>query len=651
MVFSLGVNEAMGLGELHRGMLAYWILHAGLLLSAGTVLVLLGGPLLNATFANLRRRRLTVEALFVLTAAGALAGSALATLTGEAAVYYEVVAFTLTIYSVGRLVTARTRQAALAESERTRQQYARAFVVTESGATVEAPVSSLRPGDIVAVQPGGLVTVDGVVLDGMSYIRETPLTGEPAPVLRGPGERVLAGSHAIDGALRVRVESGAGQRRLDDILSRVEDAQLRPSQLQVRADRISRWFVPVIAGISAVTFLAWLPAVGWTLALLHAMAVLLVACPCALGLATPVAVFSGLHGLSRLGLVARSGDFLDTLARCNAMAFDKTGTLSLSQLELTEWIYTGAVAGREALVTAATRLTEQGNPHPVAEPLSSLPEVPGEPTLERLEARLVPGKGVRARLSSDVGIEHEVAIGGPQLVLIPDGILATGSEGVTIGVALDGETVAIARFRESLRETSEAALRALSERGIALRILTGDARPDWRDLGGVALETGLTPADKEAKVKAWSEEGRTVVFVGDGVNDAPAMAHAAGAIAVDAGTDLARATAEGLLVGANLSTLPSAVDLARQVHRTVASNLWYALGYNLVGVSLAAAGILQPVVAVLIMLASSAFVSFRAVHAARLTEERVNRPGDPSFERLPDAPAEGNRLPQIRATC
>lgn len=642
MVFSLGVNDAAKLGGLHQGMPAYWILHAGLLAVTGTVFVLLGAPLLQAMLRQLKHGRLTVEALFVLTASGALVGSILSTLTAQGAVYYEVVAFTLTIYSVGRLVAARTRQAVLAETERTRQQYGRAKLILANGDTTDVAVTSLRPGDLVAIAPGALITVDGEIVSGRSDVRETPLTGEPVPVLRGPGERVYAGSHALDGALCVRVIT-ANARRLDAILQSVESARVRPSQLQVRADGVSRWFVPIIAGISLATFLGWWPAVGWTMALFHAMSVLLVACPCALGLATPVAVFSGLHGLARLGLIARSGDFLDALARCNAMAFDKTGTLSLANLTLREWTVYPTSPYPAPFIVAAVRAAESGNPHPAAKALMAITTEAGEPPLTRVEARLIPGQGVVAQLRDPGGILHEVAIGNRALVPPAPKERPVADVGAfAVGIAINGQTVAQASLGETLRQDAEACLAALAERGIATRILTGDSQPQWTSLSGTRLETGLTPEEKEASVREWSHAGHTVIFVGDGVNDAPAMAHAAAAIAVDGGTDLARATAEGSLVGASLAALPTAVDLARQVHRTVASNLAYALCYNLAGVGLAVAGLLQPVAAVLIMLASSAFVSFRAIRAARLTEESTAKP---SF--APDARA----LSPLRATA
>ncbi len=658
MIFTLGVNDAARLGELHQGMPIYWVLHGGLLASALTVVVLLGGPLVRALTGSLAQRRISVEGLFLLSACGALVGSVVASVTGQGAIYYEVVAITLTIYSVGRVVTARSRAAAWEQVAQTRAQWGKARLRQPDGQTVEVAVASLKPGDGVAVAAGGLITVDGRVTLGTALVRETSLTGEPYPVAKRPGDAVLAGSYALDGALVVEVTAGSEGRRLDAVLASVEQAQAQPSQLQRKADEISRWFVPAVATISLLTWVGWWPVVGATEALLRAMAVLLVACPCALGLATPLAIFSGMLALSRIGLVAKTGALIDGLSRCDAVVFDKTGTLSEDALTDPQWHWTEAGNSREALVREAVALVERESQHPVAVALSRAAQAADRPlscdhdpaaesrespsvAVPRLilrESRLVPGQGVAARLSlapddralpqlRDLPAEFELTLlseaASPKQRSAQEslGDREAQPSAYRVVVTMDGQRMATVALREVLRPTAQQALTALKQLGIDCRILTGDAAPAWNALEGVTLEVGLTPAEKEARLRAWAAAGRTVLFVGDGVNDAPAMAHATASIAVESGTDLAKATADGVLLGGNLAQIPAAVILARRIQATVQSNFRYALIYNLFGVGLAVAGVLQPLWAVLIMLSSSALVSFRAAHAARLLQE------------------------------
>ena len=622
MVFSLAVNLTPAEGA------AYWLVHGGLLASALGVLGFLGRDLLGGAWEALRTRRVTIDLLFLLTLLGALGGSLTSTLTGAGSIYYEVVAVLVVVHTLGKLAGARSRTAALRAADAEADKFDRCAVLDADGREKIRPVAELRGGERVAVAAGGAICVDGVIAEGRSYLDEAALTGEWRPVARGPGDRVWAGSRALDGRLVVLAE--AGPRRLDGVLRAVMEARLAPSRFQARADRLMAWWLPVVAGASVATFLGWWLGAGapWSRALFNAMAVLLVACPCAMGLATPVAVWGGLARLARLGIVARSADFLEALAEVDRVCFDKTGTLSEEALAVRKWSFEPDWAGRAEELRLAVATVERGVDHPVARALAAEGGVgQGGAAMER---RFEPGAGVEGVVAGvgrvRVG-ERSFAGGG-----------ADGPEdGKTVWVAVDGALAAWAvldeRWRDGLAETV-VGLRGL---GLELEVLTGDARAP-AEVAGVAVRAGLTPEEKRARVAALTAEGRRVLFAGDGVNDAAAMGAATGALAMRGGSALARAAAMAVCAGDDLRSLPEAVRVARRVAAGVRANLRFAAGYNLAGMALAAAGCLHPVAAALLMVGSSVWVGARAVRSAEAVDTGAQksrgpgegRPGDES---------------------
>ena len=605
MVFSLAVNLTPAEGA------AYWLVHGGLLASALGVLFFLGRDLLGGAWAALRARRVTIDLLFLLTLLGALGGSLLSTFTGTGSVYYEVVAVLVVVHTLGKLAGARSRAAALRAADAEAGKYDRCAVSGVDGREEIRLVTQLRGGERVAVAAGGSICVDGVIHEGCAYVEEAALTGEWRPVARGPGDRVWAGSRALDGRLVVVAE--AGPRRLDGVLRAVAEARLAPSRFQARADRLMAWWLPVVAGASVATFLGWWLGAGvpWARALFNAMAVLLVACPCAMGLATPVAVWGGLARLARLGIVARSADFLEALAEVDWVCFDKTGTLSEEALVVRRWEFEPAWVGRAMELKAAVAAVERGLEHPLARALAVAGAERGQEAEER---HFEPGAGVEGVVAG-VG---RVRVGERTFA---DGEVHVPVDGKCVWVAVDGVPAARAildeRWREGLAETV-AGLRAL---GLELEVLTGDAQAPG-EVGGVPVRAGLTPEEKRARVAVLSAEGRRVLFAGDGVNDAAAMGVAAGALALRGGSALARAAAMAVCAGDDLRRLPEAVRGARRVAAGVRANLRFAAGYNLAGMALAASGCLHPVVAALLMVGSSVWVGARAVRSAEAAETR-----------------------------
>lgn len=667
MVFSLAVNLTPPAGT------TYWILHGGLMLSAAGVLVFLGGDLVGAAVASLRQRRISIDLLFLVTLAGAFSGSLVATFTHTGSVYYEVVAILIVVHTTGKMLGARSRVAALRAIDQTRERFDVCDVQRADGSRTRQAVRDLAGDDVVLVAPGGPICIDGGIMAGRGYVQETSMTGEWRPVPRGPGDRVLAGTFSVDGSFELR--PAAGPRRLDTVLAAVAEARLAPSELQRQADQFVTWFLPVVAGVSLTTFAFWIMRAPWDRALFNAMAVLLVACPCAAGLATPVAVWGGLARLASFGLVARTGDFLDALARCDFVCLDKTGTLSTETPAVRAWVTEPLFCGREGWLKAAVAAAEEGLHHPAAaallrdrhvsgdmnrqpapagkdpvchvlrDKLESPPEGGGgvchvisDNRLMVRERRIEPGLGVVARVEDEAGQSVEIRVGERELVDVGTSSLAMKDErresapakeeivskpappkeaaGKEIFVFVDGAPAATVELAETWREGLDEALRELQALGVETEILTGDASAVAGRFTGAIVRAGLTPTDKHVRVRELVAAGHRVVFVGDGINDAAAMSAAQASIAMQAGAELARAAAMAVFAGDDLHFLPRAIRVARAARRSIRTNLRFAAAYNTAGMALAAAGALHPVAAALLMVGSSAFVSVNALRGS-----------------------------------
>lgn len=616
MVFGLGINITPP--EVGSG--AYVAVHSLLIFFTVMVLGLLGKSLFQDMWKNVRRGRVSLEGLFVVSALGALVGSLIATISGKGQVYYEVVAIVLVIYTVGKVFSVRSRERAIKASNKVREDFNYANVVKADG------VQRVRLEDVgccceVLVGPGEAVTVDGIIMTGEGFVRETAMTGELEPVSKRAGDSILAGCYSVDGVFRIKPTGLKGARRLDALLNAVEEARLGLSILQEQADRVVRWFLPLVMAVSVGTFLFWVGRVVWVEALFNSMAVLLVACPCALGLATPIAVWSGFWKLSTLGLVSRSGELLDGLARADWIIFDKTGTLSEEGLDLVGFKVVPAMEGKEAWLKDAIRAVESQIDHPVARAMIQLKDdlqVQDQVNqFSGVSVRVISGKGIEARLKDGRGEIIKMCLG--ELALM-EGIDLAEWEPLVEGnpskkkvyISVNDRPAGVVYLDEKMRiglSTVFAELRALNIKGM---ILTGDGSSKYAEIEGVPVSSGLSPQDKECRVRALEESGERTIFVGDGVNDAAAMAWSSASIAMGGGAALTQSAASGVLMGNSLEALPKAIKLCRKIRKIARENMVYAVMYNCAGMGLAASGILHPVVAALLMLASSLVVSIRA---------------------------------------
>lgn len=627
MLFSLGYNNTLEAERPTREEWGYWALHGGLLVSCAVVIALLGPGLFKRAFKGLMGGKLELETLFAMSLTGAFVGSVAATLTGTAGLYYEVAPIVLAIYTLGKTLAGRSQAKVREAAAALRQTFAVANEIVGEKRIQARPVEQLRAGvSKVLVRPGEPIAVDGIVLAGQGAVRESVFTGEPGPVIKQAGDRVAAGTYAIDAELTVLVEAAYGERRLDKLTATIETAPEMPARAMYLADRLAGVFVPIVAGTAAATFLGWYLWGGleWWEALLNAMAVLLVACPCALGLATPIAVASCLERLALLGVKPRAATLLDGLAEARTVVFDKTGTLTEDKMEVSSMLFAQEMSDREReWLLGAVAEAEQGYAHPVAETLAKLRDEGGG-TVELLSKRWHAGEGVEAqirlpqewaeRLPNNGGV-MTLRVGTRAFAIGGSNAEATAGKPVYCGAR--GRLLLTVLLEERTRAGMDKMVGELLRLGIAVEVMSGDPHLGAAFLSGsngqLKLRGGMTPQGKAQEIKELKKGGRKVLFVGDGINDAPALHAADCGLAVDSGTELAQALGHGVIGAEQLGHLPRAIQLARKAQRTLRENLYFALGYNSVGIGLAAAGLLHPAVAAVIMAASSVFVSLRAV--------------------------------------
>jgi heavy metal translocating P-type ATPase len=611
MIFGLALNLHDDVPSTVRLVTQSLILAATLV-----VVVLLGGPLFRVAWHELRRGRLTIEALFVLTMSGAMAASLQAFITGRGKIYFEVVSVLLVVYTLGKVIGARSRAAALAGSRAWAGQLATCRLIDAHGRTRVARVAEVLPGDVVEVNPGETFAVDGVIRNGTGFVSEAAVSGEPFAVVRRPGDRVLAGAASHDATFRVEATAEGTDRQIDRLLAAVNEASDRPVSLQARADRLGRWFLPLVVFTALGTFAYWtfLTPEGWESGLFNAMSVLLVACPCVIGLATPIVVWSALGRLAERGVIVRAGDAVERLAEVDRVMLDKTGTLTDDTLALLD-IATTATGSERAELLGWLAVVQERSRHPVARPFAQLPRpfAPGEEP-RVLALRVVAGCGVEAKIETPA-TRHIIHIGTPDwiasLVHNSNSVLPAQlkAEGHRVDVALDGELVAVAVLAEHLRDSAATALAEFHRLGLPVEVLTGDTVDRAATLN-LPARAGLLPTDKHAAVEEAKIAGGKPLFVGDGINDASALASAHAGIALSSGTDIAVAAADITLYHTDLRVLPWAVELSREAVWMARRNLYRALCYNLIGMTLAACGVLHPVVAAVLMVVSSLTLVF-----------------------------------------
>jgi Cu+-exporting ATPase len=527
-------------------------------------------------------------------------------------VYFEAAAVVITLVLLGKWLEARAR-ARTSEALRSLAKLQPRFALVDSPEGLrEVPVEQLRKGDVFVVRPGGSVPVDGEVIEGASGVDESMLTGESAAVAKAPGAKVFAATVNGEGLLRCRASGVGRDTVLAGIIRLVALAQGSKAPVQALADKVSGVFVPVVVVIALATFAGWLVFGSLEAALVHAVAVLVIACPCALGLATPTALMVGIGRAAKAGILVRNAVALERAGAMTTLLLDKTGTLTEGRPGVTAVLPAADVAEAEVLRVGAA--LERGSEHPLAVAVLARAADAGiSPALPQ-EFRAVPGKGVAALLDGvPARLGSPEYVGETGVAIDPAAVERHRSAGETVvAVASGGRLLGYLLVADRLRAGSREAVQRLRGLGLRVAMISGDHEATVRAVAARAgiddFRAGVLPADKAAEVKARHAAGEVVGMAGDGINDAPALATADVSFTLAAGTGVAIDTADVTLMRDDLRALADAVDLSRRTVAKVRQNLFFAFVYNVLGIPLAAAGLLSPVIAGAAMALSSVSV-------------------------------------------
>ncbi|MBT3360830.1 MAG: cadmium-translocating P-type ATPase [Rhodospirillales bacterium] len=535
---------------------------------------------------------------------------------GTAKLYFEAAGGIVTLILVGRYLEAVAKGRTSAAIKQLMRLQAKTARVSRDGAEMEIPIAEVIPGDIVLVRPGERVPVDGRVVDGASFVDESMITGEPVPVEKTVDEEVVGGTLNGNGAFSFAATRVGAQMVLSQIIRMVEEAQGSKPPIQRVADRIAGIFVPVVIGVAALTFVGWLifgppPALGF--AFVASVSVLLIACPCAMGLATPTAIMVGTGKGAEMGVLIRQGAALETLARIDTVVLDKTGTVTLGRPEMTDFRIMGDTDADDvlALVAAAEKRSE----HPIADAVVRAAETKGLDLPDVGKFAAEPGFGIEAEIEGrvvQVGAGRYMKKIGVDLADAEETAATFAEDGNTpIFAAIDGQLAALAAVSDPVKEGSVDAVKALHGLGLEVAMLTGDAEKTAqsvaRAVGVDRTVAEVLPDQKANEIKRLQTEGRRVAFVGDGINDAPALAQADVGLAIGTGTDVAIETGDVILMSGDLRGIVNSVALARRTLKTIRYNFLWAYAYNVALIPVAA-GVLFPLTGVLLnpMMAAAA---------------------------------------------
>lgn len=555
---------------------------------------------------------------------------------GEVAVYFEAAAVIVTLVLLGQVLELKARSQTGAAIKMLFGLVPKTARRIRGGVEEDIPLEHVEKGDLLRVRPGERIPVDGVVVDGMSFVDESMVTGEPIPVEKQKGDRVIGGTVNGTGMLIVRAEKVGADTLLSQIIRLVVEAQRSKAPIQKLADTVAAYFVQIVVAVAAVTFIVWAwlgPEPKMTHAVVNAVAVLIIACPCALGLATPMSIMVAMGKAALSGVLFKNAEAIELMEKVNTLVIDKTGTLTVGKPKLVSIVPFHTFSEEEILFFSAS--IEQGSEHPIADAIVKAAIERGLRLGEVRDFKSVTGKGVVGRID-----KREVVVGNRKLLeemgIDPTEALIKAdelhSDGQTVMfVVLDGKVVGLLGVADPVKESAPEAIEALHKEGIRIVMLTGDSRVTAeavaKKLGIDEVIAEVLPEQKTEVVRRLQTEGRIVAMAGDGINDAPALAQAHVGIAMGTGTDIAMETADVILIKGDLRGIVKARKLSKATMRNIRENLFWAFIYNILGVPVAA-GLLYPFFGILLSpIIAAAAMSFSSVsvigNALRLRNVKV----------------------------
>jgi Cu+-exporting ATPase len=536
-------------------------------------------------------------------------------------VYFEAAAAITTLVLVGQVLELRARSRTGAAIRALLDLTPRTARILRDNKEEDIPLEQVRPGDRLRVRPGEKIPVDGVVLEGTSSVDEAMITGESMPVTQTPGSRVIGATVNQTGSFVMRAERVGSETLLAQIVQLVSKAQRSRAPIQRLADRVSGWFVPAVVSVAVVTFVVWSffgPQPRLAHALVNAVAVLIIACPCALGLATPIAIMVGTGRGAHAGVLIKNAEALETLEKVDTLVIDKTGTLTVGKPRVMNIFAEKGIEESELLRLAAS--LEQSSEHPFGAAVVAAARERGINLSPAQDFESVTGKGIAGKVDGHamlVGNEPFIRERGVYVVKLPEAAQGMGSGGTTVFIAVDGQLGGSISIADPVKSSTSDAIRELKAQGIRLVMLTGDNRATAEDiartLGIDQFEAEVLPVRKSDIVRGLQQEGRVVAMAGDGVNDAPSLAQADVGIAMGTGTDIAIESGSVTLVNGDLAGIVRARKLSQATMRNIRQNLFFAFIYNLLGVPIAA-GVLYPFFGLLLSpILAAAAMSFSSV--------------------------------------
>ncbi|PSA94808.1 copper-translocating P-type ATPase [Bacillus atrophaeus] len=599
---------------------------------ATPVQFVIGWPFYTGAYKALRNKSANMDVLVALGTTAAYVYSLYLTIQSLGAhghtdgLYYETSAILLTLILLGKRFEAKAKGRSSDAIKKLMKLQAKTATVVREGQEQIIPIEDVMTGDLVYVKPGERIPVDGEVTEGRSAVDESMITGESIPVDKSPGDSVTGATMNANGFLKIKAVNVGKDTALSQIIRVVEEAQGSKAPIQRLADQISGIFVPIVLGIAVITFLIWY---FWAApgdvgeAISKLIAVLVIACPCALGLATPTSIMAGSGRSAEFGILFKGGEHLEKTHRLDTIVLDKTGTVTNGKPVLTDAVAADGFEETELLRLAAA--AETGSEHPLGEAIAAGVKEKGIdiPKLTRFEAKIGAGVSAEAagktilvgsrRLMESEGVQHEALL---------SQMSALEGEGKTVMlVSVDGEPAGLIAVADTIKETSREAVKRLMSMGLEVIMMTGDNR---KTAEAIAKEAGITrviaevrPEQKAEEISRLQKTGSRVAMVGDGINDAPALATADIGMAIGTGTDIAMETADITLIRGDLNSIADAIRMSRLTMKNIKQNLFWALGYNTLGIPIAAFGFLAPWVAGAAMAFSSVSVVLNALRLQR----------------------------------